>query len=445
MNALKVPPAVSDMRTQQTTVEIPLDQRAGYFVRPGKSKPGALSNAGNVRRAEIDLLVCCARTELNDAAKTRIVEILKHDLDWNEVLDQAAAHAIVPLVCSNLKQYSEAVPLKVLDRLKVLAYQSNIHNLRLASELSRLTSLMEDNGITSLPFKGPVLATEMYGDLARRQFSDLDILIPKKDFQRVKGLFLMNGFVPLVERTLEQEAAYLAARRPYNYKLVSSDRRVLVELHWRFTSKYNSLAVDYDQLFKRLVKVSFAGRKVHHLAPEDLLLLLSQHGSKHFWTRLLWLVDIVEVLRRHPEINWPETVTRAESMGMRRMLFLALYLAERLFDLEFPAEVKKRINKERKVKVLAARIEKRLFCESPPIQNFETHVFSCAMRERLLDKLRYAGYRVLAHVAKAATPTEKDRKTLPAGMSASHLAYLLRPPRLLLEASSNLLRQIRKK
>ncbi len=402
MNALKVPPAVFDMQEiQKSTTEIPLDDRASYSVRSAKLTLGELSNAENIRRAEIDLLVCCARTELNDAARTRIVEILKHDLDWNEVLDKAAAHAIVPLVCSNLKQYSEAVPLKVLDRLKVLAYQSNIHNLRLASELSRLTSLMEENGITSLPFKGPILATEMYGDLARRQFSDLDILIPKKDFQRVKGLFLMNGFVPLVERTVEQEAAYLDARRPYNYKLVSSDRRVRVELHWRFTSKYNSLSVDYDKLFKRLVKVSFAGRKVHHLAPEDLLLLLSQHGSKHFWIRLLWVVDIVEVLRRHPKIDWPETITRAESMGMRRMLFLALYLAECLFDVELPADVAKRIRNERKVKVLAARIEKQLFCESPPIQNFETHIFSCAMRERLRDKLRYAGYRILAHVAKA--------------------------------------------
>ena len=411
------------MRIQKSSTEIPLVHGASYSIAKGESPSGHVSNSEKIRRPEIELLVCCATTELYDPARIRIAEILNSPLDWNEVINRAAEHAIVPLVGRNLKQYSELIPLEVLERLRVLVYRTNIHNLHLASELTRLTNLMDENGIISLPFKGPVLATEMYGDLARRQFSDLDILVLKKDFQRVKDLLLRNGLVPLVGRTLAQEAAYLNAQRRYNYKLISTDGRVRVELHWKFTSKYNSFSVDYDQLFRRLIRISFGGHKVHHLQPEDLLLILSQHGSKHFWTRLLWVVDIVEVLRRHPEINWQKTITRAESMGIRRMLFLALHLAEQLFDLKLPAHVANRIRKERRVKVLAARIHRQLLCESDPIAGFEKHTFSCAMRERLRDKARYAGYHTLAHLTKAATFS----RVRPSSRQPQHFADIATP------------------
>jgi 2-polyprenyl-3-methyl-5-hydroxy-6-metoxy-1,4-benzoquinol methylase len=144
-------------------------------------------------------------------------------------------------------------------------------------------------------------------------------------------------------------------------------------------------------------------------------------------------LDIVEVIRSYPALDWKKTISQAEAMGARRMLFLGLHLAERLLDLELPLEVSRRIRKESKINALASRIEEQLFLESRQILGRETHTFSWSMRERLRDKLRYSGYRVLHWFSWVTTPTEKDRDRLPQSMSLSRLAYLIRPVRLLSE------------
>jgi len=413
--------------------EVQLKRR--FPVEPSTSNDMASiqSAQGNKipRRPEIELLVYGARTSLSAAAKNRIGELLRENLNWNEVIGMAARHAVVPLLYRNLNVCSYLVPAEVLERLRVLTLRTSIQNLNLAAELSRLVKMMERNGIASLPFKGPVLAISAYGDLSLRQFSDLDIVIRKKDVQKAKELFVERGYLPLGDRTPEQDEVFLKARRPYNYKFISANGQVRVELHWEFTSRYNSFSVNYEALFERLIPVEFAGHQVLQLKPEDLILFLCQHGSKHFWDRLLWLIDIVEVIRTYSALDWKKTISQAESMGARRMLFLGLHLAERLLDLELPVEVSKRIRKEPKIKSLSARIEEQLFLESRYIQGFEMHTFSCSMRERLRDKLRYSGYRVLHWLTQATTPTEKDRGALPQGLSFSPLAYIIRPVRLL--------------
>jgi hypothetical protein len=408
------------------------DERAE--ASPSGRKNGFMVAKIMQRSPEMELVVLGARTQLNDRARKRLVELLDGRLKWNEIIVTAVAHGVVPLLFRNLAHYDKDIPSLALERLKRFTLQNNLNNLYLAGELAKLLSVMEESGITALPYKGPVLATTVYGDLSLRQFSDLDILISKKDLQKAKRLFSGIGYTPIGEMTELQEEAYLKAGRPYNYKFASANGRSHVELHWQFTSKYNSFIFDYQQLGTRLMRVDFGGRQVCNLRPEDLLLVLCQHGSKHFWQRLLWICDIAELLRNFKELDWLELMARAESMGMRRMLFLGLHLAERLFESELPETIAARIKTDRGVKKLADRIEEQLFSgESRLIKDFEAHKFSCDMRERFQDKFRYAGYRVFAHLEKAVSPTERDRDALPLVLQSSLVVYFFRPLRLLVE------------
>ena len=393
-----------------------------------------------LRAAEIELVIIGARSELNDRAEKRLVQLLNERLNWDEVISIASAHGVVPLLFRNLAPYNKNIPTRVLERLRLFTIQNNLNNLYLAGELSKLLRTMDESGITALPYKGPILATTVYGDLSLRQFSDLDILISKQDLPKAKKLFHEIGYTPSMERTETQEEAYLNAGQPYNYKFASANGRSRVELHWQFTSKYNSFILDYQQLRTRLVRIDFGGRQVCNLNPEDLLLVLSQHGSKHFWQRLLWLCDIAELLKKYKELDWVEVVSRAESMGIRRMLFLGLHLTERLFESELPQAIAAKIRSDRSVKKLADRIEEQLFHRnSRLIKHFERHKFSCEMRERVRDKVRYAGYRIFAPLGKATKPTERDRKALPLVLQSSSIVYVFRPIRLLVERIRNVL------
>ena len=395
---------------------------------------GLAANGAKLHEPEMKLVVLAARTNLDDRAKERLALLIDERLNWDEIISAAAAHGVVPILFRNLGPYAKDIPSSALERLRDFTLQNSLHNLYLAGELTKLIKIMEESGINALPYKGPLLAATIYGDLSLRQFSDLDILIPRKDLQNAKELFSGIGYAPSNEKTESLYEAHLKSGRAYNYKFVSANGRSRVELHWQFTSKYNSFIFDYQQLEARLMRVDFGGQQVRNLKPEDLLLILSQHGSKHFWQRLLWLCDIAELLKKHKELDWTEIMSRAEGMGIRRILFLGLHLVERLFESELPDEVVVGIKNDRSVKKLADRIEEQLFSgDSKLIKGFETHTFSCRMRERLRDKFRYAGYRVSAYVDKATAPTAKDRDALPSALKFSTLAYVFRPPRLLVE------------
>jgi len=55
-----------------------------------------------------------------------------------------------------------------------------LHNFFLTKELLELLTLFEAHCIPASPYKGPALAIMAYGNLALRQFSDLNILVHKR-------------------------------------------------------------------------------------------------------------------------------------------------------------------------------------------------------------------------------------------------------------------------
>ena len=103
-------------------------------------------------------------------------------------------HGLVSLLYYQLSTICpESVPGALLNRLKT-RFQANLaHNLFLTAELLKLLSLFENHGIPAVPFKGPVLASSVYGNLSLREFSDLDILIHREDFNKAKDLLLLAG------------------------------------------------------------------------------------------------------------------------------------------------------------------------------------------------------------------------------------------------------------
>jgi hypothetical protein len=74
--------------------------------------------------------------------------------------------------------------------------------------------------------------------------------------------------------------------------------------------------------------------------PDDVdnVLLLSQHLMKHSFSSLIWLVDIHELLKDRDSAFWARLSQRADYLMQRKVLSYALYLLERIFGFEPPAE-----------------------------------------------------------------------------------------------------------
>ncbi len=291
--------------------------------------------------------------------------------------------------------------------------------------------MFEAQQILAVPFKGPLLAASVYGDVALRQFSDLDILMHQRDILRAKALPVDQGYRPVLGaegegRNIELNEALEVAhlRFAHAYVFVRPEDAREVDLHWQFTRRYFAFPLDLQDLRERLETVSFADSVVKQFSPEDMLLILCVHGAKSLWQRLLWICDVAElVTARGHDLDWERLLARAERLGVLRMLSLGLQLASNLLDMALPEAVRREVEAEPVAAALAAQIQSRLFVDAqPPGESaVEKLIMYLSVRERWRDKVQYF----------TLTPNVKDLMFLPLPAPLTPLYYMLRPIRLI--------------
>jgi hypothetical protein len=372
------------------------------------------SAAGNLESA-----LLCSQTHVDSVTAKQIVTLAAAELDWDAILSAASEHSLLPIFCRNIEEYGgEALCSSLRRRFSEEFLRNSCRNLALTAELFRVLEALESRGVCATPYKGPVLAAQAYGDAAMRQFSDLDIIVPERQIVAADDALLARGFRPLISG-VEPQAGGRQVPGQYAYR---SDAETLVELHTELTLRYFPRGLDLTRLVERRERVQIAGRQVPTFSPEDTLLLLCVHGSKHFWERLGWIADIAALSRATRPLDWTMSMERARKWGIRRMVLLGAGLAERLFQTPLPNEVTDYLRTDTTARRLIDGICRRIFAAKPAeLGVFSRFAFRVRMRGPLARGLPYA-------VRLALMPTEFDR-----GGHARYLEpvyALLRPLRL---------------
>jgi hypothetical protein len=372
-------------------------------------------------RPENELLLRLARPGFNVAQAERVLQLLRDDLDWDYLIALVDRHGVIPLFAHNLDSLSAGlVPVQVLANLRNYNQENTRHSLFLTAELCRLMELLQAHGIRAVPFKGPTLALRAYGDVALREFSDLDILVRRQDVLKVRKLLVGEGFKPTPELTSAQEAALLRFDCAYNF---TNDKNIVFDLHWNFAAPH-SFAFDINGLWDRLEAVTIAGKQLPTVLVEDLLLILCLHGFTHFWERLGWICDVAGLIELHKDIDWESVVNNTTKQGGRRILSLGLVLAGELLEAAIPPEVLQIAQKDAVVRELAEDLKRRLFAETASASGIiDGALLQLRMRERKRDRIGF-GLRL------AATPRVYDWMLVPLPNRLFFLYYFLRPLRL---------------
>jgi hypothetical protein len=305
-----------------------------------------------INRQEIDILVYCARTVTGGEKPHRLRTLLKPDVNWDRVFVAADKHRIVPLVnqCLSAARLKE-VPLKALERFRAHARFGAKRNLALAAELQRLLHMFQAHGIQAVPLKGPLLALTAYGDLALRQFLDLDILVRKEDFRQATDLLLGRAY-------------RLMNDHDYEWQFLRTASGTWVDIHWDLVKDNWPYPIIADGLWDRLEAFTLGGQEIRTLGPEDLLLFLCVHGAKHVWQRLSWLCDLAACIRAHPGLDWPGVVQLAKRLGSQRMLFLGVLLASDVLGAGIPRGVLRPARADGLARFLAVTIQRRFYAEA---------------------------------------------------------------------------------
>ena len=372
---------------------------------------------------EKELLCLCTHTQVSQEARRRI-DLLSHEsIDWDRLIRLGRAHRVTPLLYWNLKKArSHLSPPPAIEEL-FRDFRTNVrHSLFLIAEQRTVLNVLQANDIMALPYKGPIFAQEVYGDSALRASSDIDILVDKIDFQRVRGLLAAEGYEPFVQANPARDQLQLTTGE---FGFVNSSRTCMVDLHWALWSEVFVCAPKFGELVLNASVSSILDTQTLCLSPEDLLLFMCVHGTKHAWHYLRDVCDVAEIIRANTQLNWGRIAQEAEAMRAERMRFLGLLLANHLLEAPLPAYLLKTVTADTSVHKMAAEIEANMFNEpimSPNELNTPRGRFR--LNRHLRDKTR-------ALLMFCLLPTVGEYDALPLPEQLSQFYYILRPVRIL--------------
>jgi len=373
---------------------------------------------------EKQLLLRCARAKVGAQDSKKIRELLRYGVDWDALLADAHEHSVFPLLDRHLRAVApELIPAVVAERLQRETRMNAVRCLALSAELIRITEALSARGISSLPYKGPVIAAQAYGDITTREFEDLDIVLRQRDLGRANEVVSDLGYEARFPAVHAHSASASMVPGEYNYS--NAERRTALELHTEFTLRHFPKRPELEGFFSRAMNVDLGGRFARTFAPEDALIFLAVHAAKDFWLKLVWISDIAELIQSHPRLDWDGTRSRARHLQAHRMLHVSLALSRDFFEAKLPMEVAASVQADSQAAVLAGWAKGNLLTRDWRTLNSRERFH---FRRHLVTGLT-EGWRYSLRLALA--PAEDDWMMMRLPRALAPMYMVLRPLRLL--------------
>jgi hypothetical protein len=370
-------------------------------------------------RPEDRLLVCLSRRRLDPSQQQRARELARDPLDWSYLVASANAHGVAGLCYARLVELRQQGLDVRLEPLEGAAKAIAARSLLLASRLIAILDQLKQQKLPAVPYKGPVLAMMAYGSLAARDFVDLDLIVRHQDLFSAWEVIEAEGHwaQPSIEGLSPNDS-----RIPGQYEFQAPTGDYLVELHTERTLRHFPRPLRPERIFADLKPFELLGRQIPSFSPADALIFLSVHHSKDFWSRLLWIADIAELVQLEG-FSWTEALTRAQALGCRRIVNVAILLVYEWLEAPIPAAVLREAKADRAARKQARWVAGRLFAPRP-MGNWEQLRYRMRMVAGFWPGLLYA-------VRLATTPDAEDWNALRLPRSLGFAYPLLRPLRLL--------------
>lgn len=318
-----------------------------------------------------------------------IRQAVAEPVDFLKVINLASAHGLAPCVIEQLQQHAAGVlPESVVVEFQRWLRAHILRSMQLTTQLFQILDRMKGQGISALSFKGPVLAQQLYDDPFRREFMDLDIIVPTDVVGCVIALLVADGFEAQFGLTSGQLTRF--QKNWSEMGLYHRARNILVEIHWRLFPPDYSFSPAAEAAWQATEKVFIAQRPIPTFSIENQLLFACLHQAKHNWSRLGWVMDLAALVKQSPQMNWKEVQRRAGRFGTARMIRVSLQLIQNLFSVPLPSAIAEWAAPDKQSESIAGRVEQRLLSGDPKAgEPIPTDPFFRAAMESKYDRAVY--------------------------------------------------------
>ena len=240
----------------------------------------------------------------------------------------------------------------VLDD-ELRGYLEEIHRLnlgrnRLVKE-EAITAVRHLNaaGIEPVLLKGGAsLFADPYDDMGARMMIDVDMLLPESMCSAATATLLANGYSRIARPEDEEDTAH-------DDPLLRDGAVAFIELHSRFLHHNEPQILSADDAWKKAQRLTYEDISFRVLSPEHWFVYNFVHSEvrhEHFARGLIGLRDLYDlsVVWRCicGDIDWHAISKSMIAHGIQRPFLSYLHLAQRLFGIVLPAEVKTSLSAE---------------------------------------------------------------------------------------------------
>lgn len=291
---------------------------------------------------EQQLILNCARLELDSLLFRQTEEILQKPIAWDAVVFYAKLHSVASLLYRNLKlfNYLDQIPREARRTLLRLSHRTEYQNRLLSNALHDLLKLFSDADIPVIVLKGISLVEIIYGHFSLRPLIDLNLLVPKEKLESAKRLLLRNGY------TIQPQDPAQGRLFPQLHLEKRRDFEVHILLQWHIVNWPRIHAFDLPRIWREVQSIRLSGCDTLIPSPVDLVLYLCFQPDKHCflnfpaiqtkdpvqfifteWTnnRLIRFVDIYEVIRHYRNVlDQTLLIERARTSGIQESVYTSL-------------------------------------------------------------------------------------------------------------------------
>ena len=302
----------------------------------------------NLLQIHQTLILSCCKRFIKTEERTVLQKLIKTDVNWNDLLNEARSLEIIHLLWWAFKDLDlSSIPQDITGQLKFDYKQNFARNVVLSDRLAWLCRTFEENAIPFVPVKGLILAAQTFPSDALRSLCDLDVLIQPENLHKAFQILSKQGLSLVgrdslfdVDLDKHRDVQFVGSLKGFDYVL---------ELHWKFKDTF--LRLEQDVVWNNLVDYEWNGQRLLAFSPELTLIHLIHHLHYQGFT-LKILMDVAATLKTYESsLDWDKVLKLSNNFKMRWCVYLALECACRLIDQSYPdgaLDLKSEFQKHRK-------------------------------------------------------------------------------------------------
>ncbi len=275
------------------------------------------------------------------------------NLDVNEEFPR-----LIPIICT---YFSREELVQLLGKKTTASFfemhcTEALQNLFLEGELRNVLHAFNEASIPLMLFKGPTLAYTVYPQPQMRTYHDIDALVRREDVTRAHELLLSMGYTFYEEfrgNALDKN------RTGYNYTLKRPDSwlEVPIELHTAPHTGEIATVFDVEAMWHKAQPITVLGERVLTMDRIDHLLYLCWHYRFHGFSRLIWLYDLVAMVRSfEKDFDWQRLVQAARHQRLATTLYYCLSWCRALFEVAVPEGVFRQLRPPLATRLIVERV-----------------------------------------------------------------------------------------